>query len=202
MKSFVLNYVSLFLLLVLTADALTGTWWEGPLYSRIQLPLFYNAHATSILAIVLAGWYLAFYKKDGIAVAIFAVLGTASIHELTLDAVDLAVFHISSGIDLRYGIYLFAFLGVGYFVSKRYHKEIWFWTAGLMTVWFLVLTALPHGSTIDPNVPFGASADFYTWWVNLEEVASWIVPVSLWFLPRRWFLSGTLPWENNIKSRS
>ena len=185
-RAFALNYASLFLLLVLTTEALAGSWWEGPLYARITLNLFYNAHALSILAIAAGAWWMV-YRKDGFPVAVFAALGTASIHELTLDFTDLAVFQISSGIDTRYAIYLFAFLAIGFFISKQYHKKIWALQFGLLLSWFLILTSLPHGSTIDPDVPFGASKDFYTWWVNLEEVGSWLAPMALWFLPRRWF---------------
>ena len=185
--------MSLFLLLFLTVDALDANWSFNPiwdiLYARIQLNLFYNTHAISILAVCAAGWYLAFYKKDSLPVAVFAAFGTASIHELSLDAVDLAVFHIPSGISIGYGFTLFLFLGIGAFLfTGRYHKNVWAIQVVGMFAWFLILTALPHGSTIDPNVPFGASKDFYTWWVNAEEVFSWVIPLSLWFLPRRWFL--------------
>ena len=189
-RRFLANYISLFLLLALTADALVADWRLDPiwnvLYARIQLNLFYNAHASSILAVCASAFWL-IYKKDGIPVAVFAAFGTASIHELTLDFVDLTVFRISSGISWAYAVYLFAFLGIGFFISKPYHKRVWLSTFALMFVWFLILTALPHGSTIDPDVPFGASKDFYNPLVNVEEVASWLVPTGLWFLPRRWF---------------
>ena len=184
------------MLLLLTVDALDANWLAGPLYARIQLNLFYNTHAVSILAVCLSAYWL-ILKKDGIPLAVFAAFGTASIHELMLDFVDLSVFHISSGISIVYGLYLLAFLGVGFLLTKKYHREIWLWTAGLMFVWYVVLTMLPHGSTIDPNVPFGASPDFYNPLVNIEEVASWIVPAALWFLPRRWFYrpSAEIPLE-------
>ena len=156
------------------------------LYAHIQLNLFYNSHASSVLAVCASAFWL-IYKKDGIPVAVFAAFGTASIHELTLDAVDILVFGIPNGISQVYAVYLIGFLVVGFFVSKRYHKEVWLWTAGMMLLWFLVLTQLPHYTTIDPDAPFVPSKDFYNPIANLEEVSSWLAPVSLWFLPRRWF---------------
>lgn len=192
-KALLLNYVALFFLLALTADALVADWQLTPwtiLYARIHLNLFYNAHAASILSVCVAGYYLAFVKKDGLALGVFAAFSTASIHEITLDATDLMVFHQSSGLSPTYLVYLLGFLLAGLKLARPYHRRIMFVTALMMLCWFLVLTSLPHYSTIDPNVPFGPSADFNNVIANFEEVSSWLAPVSLWFLPRRWFIRG------------
>lgn len=188
LREYALNYIALFFLLALTADALIANWTLNPLwdllYARIQMNLFYNAHASSILAICAAAFWM-IHKKDGIPVAVFSAFGTASIHEISLDIADLGVFHISSGLSLSYLVYLSAFLIMGLAIGKRYHRNILTMTFPLMMIWFLILTALPHGSTIDPDVPFGPSTDFNSPLANTEEVLSWIVPASLWFLPRK-----------------
>ena len=183
---FVLNYASLFMLLVLTTAALDSTWLQGPLYARIQLNLLYNTHGLSVLAICVSAFYLAFVKKDGLAVGVFASFGIASIHELSLDAVDFSINHIGSGIEPKYALYLFGFLGVGYFISKRYHREVWLWAAGMLLSWYLLASFFNIGSstTLDAFTP---SKDFYNPLTNFMEVASWLVPASLWLLPRRWF---------------
>lgn len=190
-REFALNYISLFLLLALTASSLIADWKLDPiwniLYARVQSNLFYNAHASSILAICFLGFYLAFRKKDGLPTGVFAAFSVAAIHELSLDFSDLVVFHQSSGISPMYGAYLFGFLIAGIYLGKRYHRRVFLVTTIIMVSWFLILTSLPHGTTISPDCPFCPSDDFYTWWVNLEEVGSWLLPVGLWLLPRRWF---------------
>jgi len=181
------------MLLFLTLDALYASWWDGPLYARIQLNLFYNSHALSILPLTMAGFYMWLRKHDALSTAAFAALGTASIHELALDANDLLYYHVGSGISTPYAIVLFGLLGVGLLVSKAYHRKVWFWMALMMMAWFLVVgyidtnTPFVIGSTIDPNVPFGASQYFWNPVTNFAEVISWIAPCLLWFLPRRWF---------------
>lgn len=187
-KQFALDYISLFLLLVLTVDALYADWTLNPIYARIQLNLFQNSHAISILAVCASAYWMAFIKKDGMAVAVFAAFGTAAIHELALDAVDLSVFQMSSGLSVGYAVYLFAFLGIGFFISRPYHKRVWLVIFLMMMIWFLVNSMLPVGTTIDPLHPFEPTPDFYNPVTNIAEVASWIAPVSLWFLPRKWFL--------------
>ena len=195
MKQFILNYVSLFMLVFLTVDALDASWWQGPLLAKIQLNLFYNNHALSILAVTGSGFYLWLRKKDPLPTAAFAAFGIASIHELILDVSDVAFFGQQSGISIGYAVALFGVLGVGFFVSKRYHKEVWFAAAGIMFVWFFLTgyINLNHpfgwyiGGTIDPSVPFGASPDFNNPVANGAEVGSWLLPCSLWLLPRRWF---------------
>ena len=186
MKAFILNYFSLFALLVLTVDALDANWLAGPLYARIQLNLLYNTHALSVLAICLGAFYLAFYKKDGLAVGVFSAFGIASIHELSLDAVDFSINHIGSGIEPKYAAYLFGFLLVGFFIAKPYHKRIWIASAVMLFSWFILASFGHFGSstTLDAFTP---SKDFYNPLTNFMEVSSWIVPASLWLLPRRWF---------------
>lgn len=189
-RDFLLNYAALFFLLVLTADALVANWTLDPLfdilYTRIQMNLFYNAHPISVLAVCAAAFWMV-WKKDGLPVAVFAAFGTASTHEIALDISDLGVYHISSGLSWTYLLYLLAFLGLGLVLGKQYHRRVLGVTFIIMLAWFFILTALPHYSTIDPEVPFGASPYFYSPLANVEEVVSWLVPASLWFMPRRMF---------------
>ena len=184
------------MLLVMTVDGLYADWSLNPIYdlvfARVQLNLFLNAHASSILAIVAAAYYMAFLKKDGLPVAVFAAFGTASIHELSLYSVDEIAFRSTSGVNLYYGIYLLGFLSIALMISKKYHRNVLFSTALLMFIWYFALATLTYsgfviGSTADANVPFGKSSFFYNPVTNVAEVISWLAPTSLWFLPRRWF---------------
>jgi hypothetical protein len=197
-KDFALNYAALFMLLVLTADGLYADWSFNPVYdivfAKVQLNLFFNAHASSILAIVCAAYYMAFVRKDGLAVAVFAAFGTASMHELGLYVVDEVAFKTTSGANAIYAAYLLVFLVIGWVIIKRYHKRVWAATLALTLAWYFVLAGLTLsgygvGSTLSSTVPFAQSALFYNPITNLAEVVSWLAPVSLWFLPRKWFRS-------------
>jgi hypothetical protein len=197
-REFVINYIALFILLTMTVDALDSNWNLNPIwdlfYSRIQLNLFYEAHAFSILPFCIAAFFMWKVKKDEMATAVFAALGTASIHEICLDINDEIYFRVSSGISPGYALVLLSILGIGAFIAcKRYHKNVWAATFVMMTAWFAVIGFLGYfhiysvGSTIDPNVPFGKSIWFNNPVTNVAEVVSWIAPSSLWFLPRKWF---------------
>lgn len=134
-------------------------------------------------------------KKDDLSTAVFAALSTASIHEILLDVNDELYFRVSSGISPGYAVILVGILAVALWKSKPYHRRILLVMALLMTVWFAVVgyidtySGLVIGSTIDPNTPFGKSPYFFNPLTNLAEIASWLAPSMLWFLPRRWFES-------------
>lgn len=192
-KGFLLNYASLFGLLFLTVDALDASWWEGPILAKIQLNLFYNNHALSILGLCAAAFYMWLKRKDPLPVAVFAAFGTASIHEWLLDINDVIYFGVGSGISAGYAIVLLGLLGVGFFLSKPYHRKVWLVQGAMLMSVFLVVGYLNNftpyviGSTIDPGVPFGASQYFNNPVTNGVEVGTWLLPASLWFLPRAWF---------------
>lgn len=201
LQTFLLNYAALFLLMGLTADALIANWNFNPIwdifYARIgyqnQSLIFYNSHAASILSVCAAGFWLWLKHKDPLPVAVFAAFGTASIHEIALDAADLGFFHIPSGISWSYGSVMAAILVIGWSLNTSYHKKVWLSITVMMTLWFLILgslnyTGLYHiGSTISATKDFAPSNDFYNPQTNFFEVVSWLAPVSLWFLPREIF---------------
>lgn len=135
------------------------------------------------------------YRKDDLSTAVFAALSTASIHEILLDVNDELYFRVSSGISPGYAVILVVILAVGIWKGKTYHRRLLMAMGLLMTSWFAVIGLIDTysgfviGSTIDPNVPFGQSPYFFNPLTNFAEIASWLVPSSMWFLPRRWFWS-------------
>jgi hypothetical protein len=190
-KTFALNYLSLFILLIFTADALDSTWLQGPLFARVQLNLLYNTHGLSILGLCIGGFFLTFYKKDGLAPGVFAAFGVASIHELTLGLVD-SFKGIPTGLDPRYVLYLSVFLTIGWFVVRPYHRRVWLAAFVILFAWFCLEYFLGTGSSTLSG--FQPSPDYYNPLTNLVEIATWLVPASLWFLPRQLFyrpLEGT-----------
>ena len=174
-----------------TINSLIADWradilWDI-VYARVQTNWFLYAHASSFLFLCFTVYYFWLVKKEWVAVAAFAVFGSAAIHEFTLDIVDIFLFKIDSGLSLAYGVYLAAFLVIGWFIVSPYHKKIWLLTVVVMFMFYFVAGLWLHlGSTLNgygqPDPTF-----FYSPVSNAGEVLSWVIPTALWFLPRRWF---------------
>jgi hypothetical protein len=181
------NYVALFLLLFLTANALVANWTLDPiwdlLYARVQSSFFHNTHAISTLSICAVCFVLlAKFKFKGLPMIVVSCVATASIHELTLAVFDIALStELPQGVSLQYAIYLSAFLILAVWKGSHFQRRILGTQFFVLVLVYLLDVILKPGSTISGSEP---SPFFYNPLTNAVEVLSWVVPALLWLLPR------------------
>ncbi len=187
---------SLFSIIFLAVDSAIANWSLNPvddlLYARIEAPLFYNAHALSILPLMFIG--LAFVMKgvftkqpiDYYPRSCFAILATGSIHELALFFVDVTIRNFKSlaglSVSLGYGLWLSFLLLLGVGIGTTHQRRILFLQFVGFVGFYLLDLAIPTGSSLIGLMP---AKDFYNPATNAREVSSWVIPVLFWLIPQK-----------------
>lgn len=175
-------------------DALYADWnkdlFHDLFVAKIQQPLFYNNHSVSILFVCAAGYYM-IARRDYMPTAIYCALATASIHEFSLGAID-SLLGTNSGISWNYAVVLSAFILLAVGLGKTYHRKVLTTLTLIMIIWFGCVALLNYngfniGETMSNTIAFGKGANFDNPITNFAEVISWIIPSSVWMLPRRIF---------------
>lgn len=172
-------------------NVLQAQWTLDPLwdlfYARITGPIFQTAHASSMLFIlaVAADKIAPHILKTGHPSKwMLAALSTVSMHELTLDLVK-ATGGIGFLDSYRYMAYLVAFLVLSLLFCSPYQKRVLL-VIGAVLLPFFILTGLAFHLGVDV-IDFNPGPYILDPTTNVVEVASWLIPSALWFLPERWF---------------
>jgi hypothetical protein len=182
-----INYVALFLLLFLTANALVANWTLNPvwdlLYARVQSSFFHNTHAVSMLSVCLVAFVLlAKSKLRGMPVIIVCCIATASIHELTLAVFDIALSKsLPQTVSFQYAGYLSLFLFLAIWKGSHFQRRILGTQFFALIILYALDIVLKPGSTIVGAQP---TTLFYNPLTNAVEVFSWLIPALLWLLPQ------------------
>ena len=187
------------LLALLTFDALISDWRLDPvwdiLYARVKGPLFYNAHASSVLLMCLVGIYASYRMKSAVKGFAF-ILGMGAVHEIIL-AIFYIPFGSSSGITfftivggrsyygLDYGSYLLMGLGTFLLLAPAWGRRlIVYMCAFIVPYYFMCFFLYAHGIIGETVDGFALTRWAYDPLNNGVEVAGWLGICLIGLMPK------------------
>ncbi len=150
------------------------------LFTRSGGPLLYANHVSSEIALLIPTTYFGLKTKS--PKLIIVILSTCSIHELVIALNNFATGYYE--FDAKYLGELAVFLAIALILASRPQRS----TLGKVLVVTMILQALwtmaiyNFGLNTLTIIGFSRGPAFFDWRENLIEIASWILPSSVWFL--------------------
>lgn len=167
-------------------------WKPDPVYILLYMraigPVFYLNHYSSTIAITTTMLFFALKNPANAFKTAIPILSTVGIHEIVLDVLQ---FQGSLSVSYIAEWALWISLGV-YLATKEQRKTLLqifivialftlAWDSGISLLHHGVSTILHVGTTFIPGPMYLDPLD------NVLEVFSWLLPLSLWYLPRKPF---------------
>jgi hypothetical protein len=167
-------------------------WKPDPIwvlfYMRGMGPVFYLNHYSSTMAITMTMLFFALKDPPKAFKTAIPILSTVGIHEIILD-----VLQFQGSLSFSYILEWLLWIGLGvYLATKEQRKtllEIFILITFYTFAWDALITSVLHHdvSTIIHvgTTGFAPGPMYLDPLDNVLEVFSWLLPLSLWYLPKK-----------------
>lgn len=149
-------------------------------------PILYANHVTSCIALLGVTTYFVIKEPKHLAKWCIVIFATASIHEMILDTIFVPL--VGYGLfSFRWEFWLSLVLILALWLSNREQKKRLGYIAIVCTIYSAIWVSLVIAFHIDMRtiVIFKPGPAYYDYTENALEVFSWLIPISMWFIPKR-----------------